>query len=139
MNRPPHHEKILKFSLNIVNAKNNAEEQEAYNQIDELCQHHKGTELDHPFQWETLADFTLNNTDEALTIYSYALKVAQCKKLTKYIASINLAIAELHYQLEDLNNASFYAHEAYKAAKLSSDLELKQHINDLITSIDTSK
>lgn len=139
MNKPPHHEKILQFSLNIVNAKNNVEEQEAYNQINELCQHYKGTELDHPFQWETLGDFTLNNTDKALIIYSYALKLAQCKKLTQYIASISLAIAEAHYQFEDVTNASIYAHKAYKAAELLSDLDLKQNINDLVVSIDASK
>ena len=44
-----------------------------------------------------------------------------------------------HYQFEDITNASIYAHKAYKAAELLSDLDLKQNINDLVVSIDASK
>jgi hypothetical protein len=132
MNRPPHHEKIHQLALDLVNNEDLDMELHIYNQIKDVCETHEGTILDHPFQWETLADFTLENDRNALKIYFKALKLAIEGNLTEYVASINLAIAERYMELEDFNKAWRFANSADQASESSNDLALKQEISEIL-------
>jgi hypothetical protein len=132
MNRPPHHEKIHQLALDLVNNEDLDMELHIYNQIKDVCKTHEGTILDHPFQWETLADFTLENDRNALKIYFKALKLAIEGNLTEYVASINLAIAERYMELEDFNKAWRFANSADQASESSNDLALKQEISEIL-------
>jgi SAM-dependent MidA family methyltransferase len=132
MNRPPHHEKIHQLALDFVNNEDLDIEPHIYNQIKDVCETHEDTILDHPFQWETLADFTLENDHNALKIYFKALKLATKANLTEYVASINLAIAERYMELEDFNKAWSFANSANQAAESSNDLALKQEISEIL-------
>jgi hypothetical protein len=132
MNRPPHHEKIHQLVLDIVNTDDVDMELNLYNQIKDVCETHESTVLDHPFQWETLGDFTLENDHEALLIYFKALNLAKKANLNEYIASINLAIAERYIELEYFNKAWTFANSANEAAESSNDLALKQEISEIL-------
>jgi len=132
MNRPPHHEKIHQLALDLVNNDDLDMELHIYNQIKDVCETHEGTILDHPFQWETLADFTLENDHDALKIYFKALKLATKCNLTEYVASINLAVAERYMELQDFNKAWSFANSANQAAESSNDLALKQEISEIL-------
>ncbi len=132
MNRPPHYEKIHQLVLDLVNNEDLDMELNIYNQIKDVCETHEGTILDHPFQWEILADFTLENDRNALKIYFKALKLAIEGNLTEYVASINLAIAERYMELEDFNKAWCFATSANQAAESSNDLALKQEISEIL-------
>ena len=132
MNRPPHHEKIHQLALDLVNNEDLDMELHIYNQIKGVCETHEGTILDHPFQWETLADFTLENDRNAVKIYFKALKLATKGNLTEYVASINLAIAERYMELENFNKAWSFANAANQAAESSNDLALKQEISEIL-------
>ena len=137
MNRPPHHEKVHDLVLIIVNAESTEVEWAAYNQIKEICDTHQCTKLDHPFQWETLGDFTHNNPDKALVFYFKALKLAKRSNLNEYIASINFAIAEQYQELANYKKAWEFANSANVAAKSLQDLALKQEISEIL--LETSK
>lgn len=135
MNRPPHHEKIHNLVLDIINAESTDAEWVAYNQINDICVTHEGTTLDHPFQWETLGDYTYNDYKKALSFYFKALKLANSLNLNEYIASINLAIAEQYQGLANLEKAWKFASSANVAAQSLQDLALKKEISEILLKI----
>ena len=93
----------------IVNAESTYVESVAYNQIKEICNIHKGSKLDNPFQWETLGDFTYNNFEKALGYYFTAFKLADILNLNEYVVSVNLAIAKQYQELSHFKNAWGFA------------------------------
>lgn len=135
MSRPPHHEKIHNLVLIIVNADNTAVEWLAYNQIKEICDVHEGSKLDHPFQWETLGDFTYNNPEKTLNYYFKALKLANILNLNEYIVSVNLAIAEQYRELSYFKNASDFTESANIAAQSIQDIALQEEISEMLLSL----
>lgn len=137
MNQPPHYEEVLDLALEIVNAEDKISEWNAYNQLNSICQTHENTSLDHPFQWETLGDYT-HVPEKALQIYFNALNLAKLKNLTDYVASINLAISEQYKELGNLDTAWEYANFAKESASKLSDLSLKQEISDLLIELSKS-
>ena len=130
--KPPHYEAIHQLALDIVNANNKQQEWVAYNQIKEICDKFAGTPLDHPFQWETLADFTYHNPEIALSYYFKALELAMLFKLEDYLASINFAIAENYLEKADKAQALNFANTALTFAEQAADDELQLDINELI-------
>ncbi|WNC68610.1 hypothetical protein RI845_00335 [Thalassotalea nanhaiensis] len=135
MIRPPHYEKIFQLTIDIVNTDDVELGLIAYNKILKICETHEGTLLDHPFQWETLGDFTLEDNLKALSFYFKALKLANNAGLTEYIASINLAIAEQYLELGDFNKSWKFGVAANEAVKSSVDLSLKQEISETLLEI----
>ena len=93
-----------------------------------------GSKNDHPFQWETLADFTLNDV-EALEIYTTALKLAEALQLREYSASIQLAMTERYLQLNEQDHAFTFANAANESAKNTTDLELRKQISEVLLQI----
>mgnify|MGYP000303364616 FL=1 len=135
--KPPHYEAIHQLALDIVNANNKQQEWVAYNQIKEICDKFAGTPLDHPFQWETLADFTYHNPEIALSYYFKALELARLFKLEDYLASINFAIAENYLEKADKAQALNFANTALTFTEQAADNELQLEINELIIEADS--
>ncbi len=134
ISKPPHHDKLHLLSIEIVNASLEDDSEtfwEAYNQIKEICEAHEGSNLDHPFQWETLADFTSTH-NEAMPFYFKALNLARELELVEYVATINLAIAEQYFNFDDLSKAWNYACAADIVAIDLEDLGLKKEISEML-------
>lgn len=129
---PPHHEKIHQLTLEIVNSVDDELECMAYNKILNICETHKDTVLDHPFQWETLGDFTFNDPEKSLSYYFYGLDLAQKANLNEYVGSIRLAMAEQYQELEDFEKSWECLNLANEALKTSSDLALKQEVSEAL-------
>ncbi len=58
---PPLYDEVLELSLVLANAStasDSEEEWKAYNKLKALCESNRGTNNNHPIQWEALADFT---------------------------------------------------------------------------------
>jgi hypothetical protein len=137
MNQPPHYEKVLDLALEIVNAEDKTLEWQAYNQLNLICQTHENSDLDHPFQWETLGDYT-RDPEKALPIYFKALNLASLKGFTDYISSINLAISEQYKELSNFDKAWEYANLAQESAVKLSNLSLKQEISEMLIELSKS-
>lgn len=95
------------------------------------CQATAAAGRDHPFLWETLADFT---GDEHLAIghYRHALALARAADAADYAASICLALAERHANLDESIAAHAYALQAEEHARGSDDLPLRQAIDQFL-------
>lgn len=135
METPPFYDDILFLASNLVDSQDRTERYWlAYEELQKICERNAGLKNDHPFQWETLADFTPDDV-AALKIYATALQLAEAKKLTEYSASIQLAMAERHLQLEELECAFKFANAANESAMNTSDLELRKQISEVLLQI----
>jgi len=90
------------------------EREHAYQNLIKLCAKHENSPKDHPFQWEALAEFTLD-ADQAVDIYEKGLVIAQKMSLVDAQASIYLAMINRYLETEQL-------------AKAKANLELVQAI-----------
>jgi len=102
-----------------------------YHQLESVCSENEGSENNHPFQWETLADFTDDN-NAALNIYKKALELSKNMGLNEYSASIGLAMADRYNGLGDKEKAYNAALEANKFAMMLDDLELRKEISEFL-------
>ena len=93
---------------------------DAHNQLRAICETHENTILDHPFQWETLADFT-HDDKERLSAYKKAIKLAQHQNQFEYIASIGKELSEIYLGKNNNTQALVY----YKLSK-----DALAHIDD---------
>jgi len=101
------YEKIKGLAIELVNSSANENTQEYwsyYHQLERICLENENSGNDHPFQWESLGDFTTNN-EEALKLYAKALELAQSQNLEEYLASIYFAIAERYSELGNKKSA----------------------------------
>lgn len=86
---------------------------------------------DHPFLWETLADFT-GDDRIAIGFYLRALPLATAAGADGYAASIYLALAERHSNLDELDAARDYALQADGFARSIDDLPLRRDISQFL-------
>ena len=90
------HKKLNELSINLMKAAKREDEKAFYPLYDELkalCfDNQNDSVMNHPEQWETLADFT-DELDQAIEYYQVALKYSEEKKLPEFIASINYSMA----------------------------------------------
>jgi len=131
---PPLYEDVLQLSLDIVNASevlNKEKEWNSYQQLKELCEINEKTTNNHPIQWEALADFT-PGTEQAIYLYKKALQSSEKLGLNEYSASINLAMAERHYESGNKKLAFTLAHRAGELAESSNDTELRKEISEFL-------
>lgn len=106
-----------------------------YAELQALCeQHEQDVALNHPVQWETLADFTEDH-QQALALYSKALALAEALQAKEYVASIAYASAQILLELDDREAALARAIIAKKNVSNSPDKELKSEINSLLASL----
>ncbi|MGK8440340.1 hypothetical protein ACRS3X_23915 [Ectopseudomonas hydrolytica] len=132
--KPELHDEVHEIVLKIVNASEVDDQRtvwSAYQELVKLCEDSEKAEINHPFQWETLGDFT-SDKSIALKFYGKALDYAVSAELYEYISSICLAMAEAYLELGSLNQAKYFAAQANEAAVTTSDLELRKEISELL-------
>ncbi|AMJ93298.1 hypothetical protein AVL56_02590 [Alteromonas stellipolaris] len=128
--KPPFHEQVLELASTITNESSTKVYWEAHNKLRGICETHENTVLDHPFQWETLADFT-RDSEERLSAYLKALKLAQQNSQVEYIASVALEISELYLAQNDNERALTYSTIAKDAALQIDDADLQMEIEEI--------
>ncbi|WP_022958819.1 hypothetical protein [Spongiibacter tropicus] len=133
----PLYEVIHSLALKIVDASARNDENsgaEAYAVLKELCESNEGTKLDHPLQWEALGDFS-ESYIEAQTAYEKGLSCSSRLKLAEYSASIKLAMAESHFDNQNLKEAKRLAAEAKIEATKIKNMELRSAINEFLIQV----
>lgn len=105
--------------------------QDAYEQLRGYCEAVAAEGRDHPFLWETLADFT-GDDSLAIDFYRHGLALASAADAADYAASICLALAERHANLDALESARDYALQADAFARRTDDLPLRQAISQFL-------
>ncbi len=132
MTTPALYNDVHQLTLDIVNAEANTRSQWAYYEIlRKLCEKHEGSSCDHPFQWETLADFTTDD-EVSLGLYEKALRKAEKLELNEYSASIRLAMAERYFELGINAKALSSVSEADAVARTTGNLDLRREISEFM-------
>lgn len=135
METPPFYDEVHDLALRLVNSQDETKSYwQLYEKLRMVCENHADSVKDHPFQWETLADFTLDDV-AALEIYAKALGIAEILGLKQYSASIQFAMAERYLQLGELENAFNFARCANEIAKNTNDLELRKEVSVFLLEI----
>ena len=135
--KAPLYNEILEICQNIANA-SEKDDDDARNsacvELQKLCATNQNSPKDHPLQWEALADFT-DDGDQAMDIYQIALSTAEKLKLNTFIASVYLAMAQRQQEFEESTKALEYANMANAAAMDISSAELKQEIQEFLSTL----
>lgn len=135
MNIPPDiHARVVELTDAILNASEDGEENisaSLYAQLHAYCDSIAAAGSDHPFLWETLADFT-GDDHIAIEHYNHALMLANAAQAISYEASIHLALAERHSNLGDVAAAQDHALRADALAQRTDDLPLRQAISQFL-------
>ena len=135
MNIPPDiHARMVELTDAILNASEDGEEDNSaslYAQLHTYCDSIAAAGRDHPFLWETLADFT-GDDHIAIEHYNHALMLANAVQAISYEASIHLALAERHSNLGDVAAARDHALRADALAQRTDDLPLRQAISQFL-------
>ena len=102
-----------------------------YNELAKFCAAQEAQGVSHPFLWETLADYT-DDDSASLPLYAKALEAAQNPSCAEYRSSILFALAERHQAKGNSDQAYKYALAANDAAKNLDDLDLRRAISDFL-------
>jgi hypothetical protein len=135
--KAPLYNEILDICQNIASASEKGDDDarnSACGDLQKLCATNQNSPKDHPLQWEALADFT-DDGDQAMDIYQIALAIAEKLKLDTFIASVYLAMAQRQQEFEENIKALEYATMADSAAKNITSDELKQEIQEILTTL----
>jgi hypothetical protein len=135
--KAPLYNEILDICKNIASASEKDDDDarnSACGDLQKLCATNQDSPKDHPLQWEALADFT-DDGDQAMDIYQIALAIAQKLKLDTFVASAYLAMAQRQQEFEESSKALEYATMANTAAQNISSEELKQEIEEFLSTL----
>ncbi|WP_339767629.1 tetratricopeptide repeat protein [uncultured Paraglaciecola sp.] len=105
-----------------------------YAELEAVCVEHEETAKDHPEQWETLADFT-DDLPRAVVVYQKALDKAIAMNSKDHMSSIAFSMAKLQVELNDKGAAIKNLQAAKISANKIEDKELKEEIDDLLSSL----
>ncbi|WP_296403250.1 tetratricopeptide repeat protein [Psychrobacter sp.] len=128
---------IYKLAEDLLYADSQQDQQRfdaLYNELKSICTDNEGSDKDHPEQWETLADFTVD-LEEALQIYQKALDKAITINSKDHIASIAYSMAELQLELGHKEQAIESLKQAKVSANKIEDKEFKIEIDQLLNSL----
>jgi hypothetical protein len=131
---PELHEAVHEIVLEIVNASKIGDkkaEWTAYQKLVSICEKSEEAGRNHPFQWETLGDFT-HDRNLAVGFYEKALSYAHAAELDEYVSSISLVMAETLIDLGNTTKARIFAAQANQAAEKTNDLELRANVSELL-------
>ena len=128
------HERVFDLTCHMVNTwdfDDTRARWKLYEELRDYCESIAAAGRDHPFLWETLADFTTDNR-AAIPIYLRALPLAIAAGATEYEASIYLALAERHLTLGEISVAYDYALQADELASRTDDLDLRRSVSQFL-------
>jgi len=131
---PDIHERVADLAAEIVNAGQSGDRRTSWSLYEELrsyCEAVAAAGRDHPFLWETLADFT-GDDQAAIALYQRALPLAVAAGANEYTASIHLALAERYSNLDATEAAHEHALQADAFARTSDDLPLRKAISQFL-------
>ncbi|KRG42918.1 hypothetical protein ARC78_08005 [Stenotrophomonas pictorum JCM 9942] len=135
MNIPPDiHARVVELTDTILHAGQSGDAeaaQAAYRALADYGHAVAAEGRDHPFLWETLADFT-GDDRLAIALYLRALPLATAADACGYAASICLALAERHVNLDEPEAARDYARQADGFAGRTDDLPLRRDIRQFL-------
>ncbi|MDN3397253.1 tetratricopeptide repeat protein [Psychrobacter sp. APC 3426] len=115
--------------------KGNQEEFDAlYAELKAICTDNENSDKDHPEQWETLADFTVD-LDEALVIYEKALAKATAINSKDHMSSIAFSMAVLQVEMGEKDAAIQNLQNAKITANKIEDKEFKVEIDELLAKL----
>jgi hypothetical protein len=126
------YERVFDLATSLMNASEAGDTRtywELYSELRVYCE--AQTARDHPFMWETLADFTTDN-QASVALYIKALASATVLGATEYEASILFALAERYNDIGNKTLAHRYALEANETAKALDDLALRRSISEFL-------
>lgn len=126
------YKRVFDLATGLMNASEASDTRtywQLYRELEMYCK--AETARDHPFLWETLADFTTDD-QASIALYAKALESAQRLGATEYEASILLALAERYRDIGDKALAYRHAVEANEKAKALDDLELRRSISEFL-------
>lgn len=128
------HQRVVDLTNAMIDAGQSGDVERAeslYGELSRYCESVAAEGRDHPFLWETLGDFTDDDRD-AIDIYLRALPLASAANAADYAASICLAVAERHSNLDELERARSYALQADTFARSTDDLPLRAIISQFL-------
>lgn len=128
------HEHVLDLTLALVNTHHSGgahERARLYQELHDYCELVASDGRDHPFLWESLADFT-DDDRAAIGFYSRALKLAMEAGALDHQASIRFALAQRHLEIGENAIAYGYAGQANDVAIHTGDLDLRREISQFL-------
>lgn len=123
----------MDFAKQLANESEQGRYADTYKAFHDFCEEESLGGYNHPFLWETLADFTIDDA-AAVPLYQRALSKAVGDEGRAYRASIQFSLAERHKRLGDDTLAREYALAADDVAREIDDRELRRRINRFLLS-----
>jgi hypothetical protein len=124
-------DRVMEFASRLASEDQREKFWICYNELKEYCEDQSIAGYDHPFLWETLADFTPDD-DVAIPLYVRALEGASDAEMIDYRVSIRFALAERHKNKGDVQLARELAIAADDEARQIDDLELRRRISSFL-------
>jgi hypothetical protein len=124
-------EKVMDFASRLAKEGRQDQYWTDYNALRDYCEAQSLGGYDHPFLWETLADFTMDD-GASIPLYLKALSLANEADALPYRVSIRFALAERHKSRGDVDLAREYAIAADDEARQIDDLELRRRISQFL-------
>ena len=128
------HGTVLDLAAALVHASERADTRakwRLYGELRDYCEAEAAAGREHPFLWETLADFTTGDR-VAIGFYRRALAVAEQMGASEYQASIRLELAQRHLELDEHAIACANALAADEQARELDDLDLRRAISQFL-------
>lgn len=140
LDMPALYDKVHKLALEMISASETNDLQvmwNVYNSLEKLCEENQYSSIDHPFQWEILADFT-NDPKTAIRLYHNALKLALKSDFREYVASILISLAENYLELGERVLAWKEALAADEVARYTKNLRLRKEVSEFLLRMSAS-
>jgi len=137
---PTLYKKVHELALEMINSSEENDLQamwDAYNRLEQLCKENEYSSVDHPFQWEILADFT-NDPKTAIRLYHNALKLALKNDFREYVASILIALAQNYLEIGERVLAWKEALAADQVARVTKNLRLRREVSEFLLQMSES-
>jgi hypothetical protein len=131
--KPEVWDRVMAFAKQLANESELDRYAGTYKALHDFCEEQSLAGYDHPFLWETLADFTIDD-GAAVPLYQRALSKAVGDEARAYRASIQFSLAERYKRLGDDALARSYAVAADDVARDIDDRELRRRINRFLLS-----
>lgn len=125
------YESVLSLSIVLTNTRLEKDVQaqwRAYEALQQFCEKAAGNGRNHPFLWETLADFTIDNR-VAIALYQRSLEASAQLGSSGVDGTTHFALALRYHDLGDSDLAYEHATAADEIAKRTSDLSLRREIS----------